>query len=213
METLVSFFRDGGIFMYFILIVSIVGFAIMVERGILLIHKYNVDGRALWKKVSKFLYEGNIEQARALCSDLRVPLMRILHHGIAASAKGSVEDVQTAIDEIALEIIPTIDKRVAYLAALANIATLLGLLGTIQGLIQAFAAIAHADPSQKATLLASGIAIALYTTAFGLIVAIPMLLMYTVLQAKAQKIIDEIDEFAVKLINFLKEGKGGVSAK
>src|SRR3989304_690968 len=114
METLVSFFRDGGIFMYFILIVSIVGFAIMVERGILLIHKYNVDGRALGKKVSKFLYEGNIDQARALCSDLRVPLMRILHHGITASANGSVGDVQTAIDEVALEIIPTIDKRVAF---------------------------------------------------------------------------------------------------
>lgn len=213
MEIITSFFRDGGLFMYFILIVSIVGVAIMIERGILLIHKYNVDGRSLWKKVSKFLMEGNVEQARALCNDMRVPLMRILHHGIAASAHGTVEDIQTAIDEIALEIIPTIDKRVAYLAALANIATLLGLLGTIQGLIQAFAAIAHADPSQKAALLASGIAIALYTTAFGLIVAIPLLLMYTILQAKAQKIVDEIDEFSVKLINFFKEGKGGVSAK
>lgn len=213
MEIITSFFRDGGLFMYFILIVSIIGVAIMIERGILLIHKYNVDGRSLWKKVSKFLMEGNVEQARALCNDMRVPLMRILHHGIAASAHGSVEDIQTAIDEVALEIIPTIDKRVAYLAALANIATLLGLLGTIQGLIQAFAAIAHADPSQKAALLASGIAIALYTTAFGLIVAIPLLLMYTILQAKAQKIVDEIDEFSVKLINFFKEGKGGVSAK
>ncbi len=213
MEIITSFFRDGGLFMYFILIVSIVGVAIMIERGILLIHKYNVDGRALWKKVSKFLMEGNVEQARALCNDMRVPLMRILHHGIAASAHGSVEDIQTAIDEVALEIIPTIDKRVAYLAALANIATLLGLLGTIQGLIQAFGAIAHSDPSQKAALLASGIAIALYTTAFGLIVAIPLLLMYTILQAKAQKIVDEIDEFSVKLINFFKEGKGGVSAK
>lgn len=213
MEIMTSFFRDGGLFMYFILIVSIIGVAIMIERGILLIHKYNVDGRSLWKKVSKFLMEGNVEQARALCNDMRVPLMRILHHGIAASAHGSVEDIQTAIDEVALEIIPTIDKRVAYLAALANIATLLGLLGTIQGLIQAFGAIAHADPSQKAALLASGIAIALYTTAFGLIVAIPLLLMYTILQAKAQKIVDEIDEFSVKLINFFKEGKGGVSAK
>ncbi|MBI5599349.1 MAG: MotA/TolQ/ExbB proton channel family protein [Deltaproteobacteria bacterium] len=205
MEKVALFFRDGGIFMYFILAVSAVGIAIMAERWYLLTHRYNVDGRALWKKILKFLQEGNVEQAKALCKDTRVPLMRILHDGLAMSSKGSEHDMQIAIDEAALEIIPTIDKRVPYLATLANVATLLGLLGTIQGLIQAFAAISVADPAQKASLLANGIAIAMYTTAFGLMVAIPMLIVYTLLQAKAQKIIDEIDEFSVKLINHLKK--------
>jgi len=109
--------------------------------------------------------------------------------------------------------VPAIDKRVSYLSTLANIATLLGLLGTIQGLIQAFAAVGVADPSQKAFLLANGISVALYTTAFGLIVAIPMLAGYTVLQAKAHRLIDEIDEFSVKLINLLNRRKSGIQTQ
>ncbi|MEK7680340.1 MAG: MotA/TolQ/ExbB proton channel family protein, partial [Deltaproteobacteria bacterium] len=105
------------------------------------------------------------------------------------------------------EVMPTIDKRITYLATLANIATLLGLLGTIQGLIQAFAAVSSADPSEKAGILSRGIAIALYTTAFGLIVAVPLLAMYTVLQSKAHTIIDEIDEYSVKLVNLISDRK------
>jgi biopolymer transport protein ExbB/TolQ len=130
-------------------------------------------------------------------------------YGLEAS-NGSALDIQNAIDEAALEVIPSVDKRVPYLSTLANVATLLGLLGTIQGLIQAFSAIAVADPSQKAALLAKGISIALYSTASGLVVAIPMLIMFTILQSKSQKIVDEIDEFSVKLVNLLSRGKSGV---
>ena len=212
MEILADFFKDGGIFMYFILIVSVIGAAIMIERGFILIYKYNINGRALWDRVSKFVEKGEVEKSRVICNGSTVPILRILNAGLVAS-NNSEKEIQNAIDEVALEIIPSIDKRVAYLATLANIATLLGLLGTIQGLIQAFSAVASADPSQKAALLAGGISIALYTTAFGLIVAIPMLIMYTVLQAKTHKIIDEIDEFSVKLINILNRRKGGVQAK
>ena len=212
MQEIALFFRDGGIFMYFILAVAVVGIAILVEKSLLLIFRYNVDARAVWNRVSKFIIEGNMEKAKALCAGSSVPLMRVLDRGISASG-GTGRDIQNAIDEVALEIIPTIDKRVSYLATLANIATLLGLLGTIQGLIQAFAAVGAADPSQKAALLAGGISIALYTTAFGLIVAIPMLAMYTVLQSKAHKIIDEVDEFSVKLINLLNRRKDGLQTK
>ncbi len=212
MEKIALFFRDGGVFINFILVVSVVGMAIIVERVRFLVFKYNVDGRALWEKISGLIHEGDKQRALELCKDTRIPLMRILNKGISASG-GSEKDIQNAIDEAALEIIPTIDKRVAYLATLANVATLLGLLGTIQGLIQAFSAIGAADPSQKATLLAKGISIALYSTAAGLVVAIPMLVMYTVLKAKAQKIIDEIDEFSVKLINLLSRRKDGLQAE
>jgi len=209
METVAAFFKDGGIFVKFILVVSIIGLAIMVERSIYLLYKYNVDGKVLWKKVSGFIRDNDIEEARTICANNSVPLMKIMNYGLEAS-NGSAKDIQNAIDEAALEVIPLVDKRVTYLATLANVATLLGLLGTIQGLIQAFSAIAVADPSQKAALLAKGISIALYSTAAGLVVAIPMLIMYTILQAKSQKIIDEIDEFSVKLVNLLSRGKSGV---
>jgi len=212
METLASFFRDGGIFMYFILGTAVIGIAIMVERGIVLLFRYNVDARALWNKVSKFIEDGNIEKAKLLCKDSSSPLLKILYTGISVSNVLDRE-IQNAIDEKALEIVPAIDKRVSYLSTLANIATLLGLLGTIQGLIQAFAAVGVADPSQKASLLANGISVALYTTAFGLIVAIPMLAGYTVLQAKAHRLIDEIDEFSVKLINLLNRRKSGIQTQ
>src|SRR3989338_3012468 len=212
METLASFFRDGGIFMYFILGTAVIGIAIMVERGIVLLFRYNVDARALWNKVSKFIEDGNIEKAKLLCKDSSSPLLKILYTGISVSNVLDRE-IQNAIDEKALEIVPAIDKRVSYLSTLANIATLLGLLGTIQGLIQAFAAVGVADPSQKASLLANGISVALCTTAFGLIVAIPLLAMYTVLQAKAHRLIDEIDEFSVKFINLLNRRKSGIQAQ
>ncbi len=206
MESLAAFFRDGGIFMYFILFVSVLGLAIMVERGIFLLLKNNIDGKALWAKVHRLALDGHYDQAMELCADPRLPLLKVLRHGLSTAAKRN-RDVQGAMDEIVLEVMPTVDKRITYLATLANIATLLGLLGTIQGLIQAFAAVSSADPSQKAEILSRGIAIALYTTAFGLIVAIPLLAMYTVLQSKAHKIIDEIDEYSIKLVNLIADRK------
>lgn len=213
MEAIAAFFRDGGIFMYFILGASVVGAAITIERAVVLIHKYNVDANALWAKVKKFIQDGDLDRAEALCKGSAAPLMRTLHAGLAA-AKGSEKDIQNAIDEISLELIPSIDKRVPYLLTLANISTLLGLLGTISGLMQAFSAVGGADPSQKAALLAEGISIALYTTAFGLIVAIPLLVMFAVLQSKAHGITDEMDEFSVKLINLLNSRRrSGVQAE
>ncbi len=201
-QSLASFFFDGGIFMYAILASGVAGLAILIERTKLLLFNFNVDAHALWDRISRSIEDGHTEQALGLCKDLRIPLLKILHHGILAS-KGDEKAVQNAIDEAVLETMPAIDKRISYLATIANIATLLGLLGTIQGLIQAFSAVGSADPSQKAELLAKGISVALYTTAFGLIVAIPLLLMYSLLTARAHKITDEIDEFSVKLINLL----------
>jgi biopolymer transport protein ExbB/TolQ len=212
LEKVAVFYRDGGAFMHFILIVSVFGLAIVVERFYVLLIKFSMDGKALWDKVSRHIQEGEMGKAAAVCRGSHVPLLRILDTGISASSR-TEREIQNAIDEVSMEIIPTIDKRIPYLLTLANISTLLGLLGTIQGLIQAFFAVGVADPSQKATLLASGIAIALYTTFFGLMVAIPMLAAYTILQGKAVRIIDEIDEFSVKLMNLLNRMKYGVQTK
>ncbi|MEE9614955.1 MAG: MotA/TolQ/ExbB proton channel family protein, partial [Thermodesulfobacteriota bacterium] len=169
---------------------------------IYLVFRYSVDGNALWKRVSKCVREGEVEKARSFCRGSEAPLAMMLDRGLSTYGK-SERELQNAVDEVSLEVIPSIDRRVPYLAMVANVATLLGLLGTIQGLIQAFSAVGAADPSQKAALLASGISLALYTTAFGLIVAIPMLITYSLLQSKAHRLVDEIDEFSVKLINLL----------
>ncbi|MEK7850518.1 MAG: MotA/TolQ/ExbB proton channel family protein [Deltaproteobacteria bacterium] len=211
-ETVAAFMRDGGIFMYIILVVSVVGAAIVVERGYVLLLKFNVDSRLLWENVSRHILEGDMEKAAALCKGSGVPLLRLLNAGISASGS-SRSDIQDAVDEVAVEIIPSIDRRLNHLATLANVATLLGLLGTIQGLIQSFSAVGIADPSQKAAILASGISIALYTTFFGLIVAIPMLIAYTFFHAKAMRIIDEMDEFSIKLMNLTKRMKDAAQAK
>lgn len=209
MQTLAGFFRDGGVFMYFILAVLVIGMAIVLERVYILIHKFNVNAKALWEKTSKLILAGETDMVQKLCGKSDAPLLKILKAGIS-SANNTERELQNAIDEVSLEVIPSIGKRIAYLSTLANVATLLGLLGTIQGLVQAFSAVGSAEPSQKAALLAGGISVALYTTAFGLIVAIPILVMYTILQVKAHKITDEIDEFSVKLINLLNRRRGGL---
>lgn len=211
MDFIVAFFRDGGIFIYFILAVAIIGIAIVVERFIHLIHRNKVDSHALWKKISKHIADGEYEKARAACKG-EAPLLRALEAALAA-APGGEREVQNAVDEISLEIIPTIDKRIPYLLTLANIATLFGLLGTIHGLIQAFSAVASADASQKSTLLASGIAIALYNTAFGILVAILFLVTYAFYQSRANRIVDEIDAFSVKIINMVSRRKVGSQAE
>ena len=212
MQTLAGFFRDGGMFMYFILAVFVTGMAMIVERAYILIHKYNINARALWEKISKLIMAGELDRVQKLCGGSDAPLLKILNAGVSA-ADATDREIQNAIDEVSLEVIPLITKRIAYLSTLANVATLLGLLGTIQGLVQAFSAVGSAEPSQKAALLAGGISVALYTTAFGLIVAIPILVMYTILQVKAHKITDEIDEFSVKLINLLDRRRNGLQAK
>ncbi len=202
MELFASFIREGGVFIYLILAVSVIGLAIIVERAIILVFKYSIDARTLWTRVSKSIREGDPKKALSFCANSAAPVARIFEGGLSRYGK-SERELQNAIDEVSLEVIPAVDKRVPYLAMAANVSTLLGLLGTIHGLIQAFSAVGNADPSQKAALLASGISIALYTTAFGLVVAIPLLVAYSLLQSKAHRIIDEVDEYSVKLINLL----------
>jgi len=172
-----------------------------------------VDGKALWTKISKLIQGGEIEKARAVCKGSDAPLLKVMEAGVSAAAHGHKKDIQNILDEVITDVIPTIDKRIPYLLTLANVATLFGLLGTVHGLIQAFTAVASADPSQKATLLAGGISIALYNTAFGILVATILLIMYAVLQAKANKVIDEIDSLTIKFINLINRGKGGSEAQ
>lgn len=207
-ESLARTFQEGGFFMYPITAALGLGLAVAGERLYWLLVRFNIDGRKFWAEVRKLVDAGDLGAARELCGD--APLPRILRAGLAAASAGGAERaVQNAVDEEALAVIPLVEKRLHYLSMIANVSTLMGLLGTILGLMEAFQAVAGADPSQKAALLARGIAMAMNTTAYGLVVAIPCMVAYAFLQSKAAKVIDEIDEYSVKLINLLALGRQG----
>jgi biopolymer transport protein ExbB/TolQ len=200
---LINAMKEGGPVMWIILGFSILSAAIVIERFFFILIRYNINGPAFMKKIQKLVEARNFERAIQLCNAApNAALSRVLKAGLSRAGRGE-RDIQDAVDEVALEILPKLQKRTNYLQVIANVATLLGLLGTILGIIMAFDAVANVEPAMKQKVLTQGISIALYTTAFGLVVAIPSLLFYSILDNKTAKIIDEIDEFSVKLINLL----------
>ena len=203
MYSVVKFFVTGGPFMYPILIVFSVGIAIAIERYITLtqVRRRN-DG--MWTKLQPALARGDFEKARELTNKDDSTVSRLLSMGLAR--QGAVrrrEEIEIAMEESMMEIIPKLEKRTAYIALGASIATLLGLLGTIMGLIQAFTAVANANPAEKADLLSASISVAMNTTAFGLIAAIPLLVTHSVLTAKTGEIVDSLEMASVKTLNVI----------
>ena len=203
MYSVVKFFVAGGPFMYPILIVFAVGIAIAIERYITLtqIRRRN---EGMWSRLEPALASGDFDKAREMTSKDDSTVSRLLGMGLAR--QGAVrrrEDIEIAMEESMMEIIPQLEKRTAYIALGANIATLLGLLGTIIGLIQAFTAVANANPAEKADLLSASISVAMNTTAFGLIAAIPLLVTHTVLTAKTSEIVDSLEMASVKALNVI----------
>jgi len=188
--------------MWAILLTLILAMAIIIERFIVLNFKNRIDSTAFVNKILELIQRGNIANAVELCSMSQAALPRITRAGLEEFMKNPA-DVQHAMEVAAMSEIPKIEKRTSYLSLLANIATLLGLLGTIFGLIDSFAAVTNADASQKAALLASGIAVAMNTTAFGLIVAIPTLIFYSMLNERIAAITDEINENAARIFQRL----------
>jgi biopolymer transport protein ExbB/TolQ len=210
MGAIAEAFRTGGMWMYIILAVSIFAIGIVIERFIFLFFKYSINAEAFMAQVQKLVMANNIDRAIKLCNAApSAALPKVIKAGLTRANKGEVE-IQNAIEEATLEVVPKVQKRTAALQALANIATLLGLLGTIIGLIEAFEALEKATPENRQRLLAKGIALAMNTTAFGLIVAIPTLIAHLILSGTTKKILDEIDMYSVKLENLLiSRGKGG----
>lgn len=200
MELIASFFQKGGPFIYLILMVSMLGLAIIVDRVYFLFLKFSINTKSFWLNFTKTLDNDGVEKAKSYLRTIEAPVAQMIYKIVAEDTKNENE-LENISEEASIELVPEIEKRVSFLALLANVSTMLGLLGTIHGLIQAFSAVGSADPSQKATLLASGISIALYTTAFGLIVAIPLLVAHTILQNKANHLIDELDEYSLKVSN------------
>ncbi len=207
-SSLVQFFQSGGLFMYPIVVVLALGVAIAVERYVYLTAARATNQR-VWKQVMPLLMEGKYSQAVAITEKSRAALGRILRYGLnRADGSQKRDDVEVAMEEGLMETVPRLEKRTHYLATFANIATLLGLLGTIMGLIQAFTAVANANPAEKADMLSASISVAMNTTAFGLMAAIPLLLIYTVLQTKTTELVDSLEMASVKFLNILTERKG-----
>jgi biopolymer transport protein ExbB/TolQ len=200
-HTIVTFFREGGFFMYPVLFVAALGTAVVIER-LIYVARSAVNGEPLWQPIQKSLAAGRVDDAIKLCQGKQQPLPHVLLQGLKAVKAGEPrEALQSTMEEAMLDVLPPLERRTPYLPILANVATLLGLLGTIIGVIKAFAAVSAADPSQKSVLLAQGISTALNMTAFGLIVAIPLILIYSYLQAQTTKIVDSIDQYSTKLAN------------
>lgn len=205
--TIVRFFQDGGVFMYPILIVMALGISIALERYFHLSRSTNVN-RKTWHELMPLIRAGNYKQVMAVTSQSKAAIGKILNYGLSrTSSARRRDDIETAMEEGLMEVVPSLEKRTHYIATFANIATLLGLLGTIIGLIKAFTAVSHADPAEKADLLSASISVAMNTTAFGLMVAIPLLLIYSVLQSKTTTLVDSLEMASVKFVNMLTEQK------
>ncbi len=203
--TIVSFFQEGGVFMYPIVIVLGLGVAIAVERWVYL-SRARLTNQKIWKQLVPLVSDGKYNEALEISRKSTSAIGNILSYGLnrIRSARRR-DDIEKAMEESLLEVLPKLEKRTHYLATFANIATLLGLLGTIIGLIRAFTAVSAANPAEKADLLSASISVAMNTTAFGLMAAIPLLLAHTLLQTKTTELVDSLEMASVKFLNTVTE--------
>ena len=202
---IVRFCQGGGDFMYPIAVVFVFGLAIAIERYIYLT-TVAARNRALWNQIVPLLAQGNFRQVAAATSKSDAAIAHILNYGLARiqSARRR-DDIEKAMEESLMEIVPKLEKRTHYLATFANLATLLGLLGTVMGLIRAFAAVATVNPAEKANLLSASISVAMNCTAFGLMTAVPLLFIHAYLQTKTTELIDSLEMASVKFLNAITE--------
>ncbi len=202
MDTMLEYYRSGGTVMHFILAVGVVGFAIFFERLYVIVVRSSINGRAFIERIIQLVRAGKIDEAIRLCaqSNAVLPDMGEL---ILRSRSRDEADLQNVSDAAALSVLPRLTRRLHYLPMLANVATLVGLLGTIIGLREAFSAVAAAAAAERSARLAAGIAIALNATGFGLLIAVPLSVAHAFLVSQAENIIEQVDEFQVRLINAL----------
>jgi biopolymer transport protein ExbB/TolQ len=209
---IVRFFQGGGEFMFPIALVAALGLAIAIERYIYL-SIVSLRNRSLWNDLSPLLAQGDFKRAVAITSKSSAAIGTILNYGLARiqSARRR-DDIEKAMEESLMEIVPRLEKRTHYLGTFANMATLLGLLGTVIGLISAFAAVATVNPAEKANLLSASISVAMNCTAFGLMVAVPLVLIHAVLMTKTTELVDSLEMASVKFLNSITERSRDVPA-
>jgi biopolymer transport protein ExbB/TolQ len=195
--------HEGGWGMFPIATAMVFALAIIADRVYTLYFKASMDKDAFLRGLKKHIYAGDLDKAISFTAgQKKTPLVAVIKAGLINVPK-SDDDVQAAMDEATLRESPRIERRTGYLAMIGNVATLLGLLGTIVGLIKCFGAVANANPADKAAILSQGISEAMNCTAFGLGVAIPSLVIYSLLQGRTQAMVDDINETAVGVLNLI----------
>lgn len=202
-HSVAQFFDAGGKMMLPILLIGLVGLAIAIERFVTL-NRAQAQTKRMWAEVEPSLSKGDFDKARKVVGDDSTPLGRLLGAGL--SMQGAVrrrDDVEKAMQEGIMEIVPRLEKRTHYLGTFANLATLVGLLGTVSGLISAFSAVAMANPAEKANLLSASISEAMNCTAFGLGTAVPLLFLHAFLTSRTQNLVESLEMAAIKYLNIL----------
>jgi biopolymer transport protein ExbB len=198
-----SFFIKGGVFMAPIALVGALALAIAVERYVTLT-RLVVTNRKAWNDIEPAISNADFDAARQKTSKGDTIVARLLGTGLARlGAVRKIDDIEKALRANLMEALPQLEKRTHYLATFANLATLLGLLGTVNGLIHAFTAVATANPAEKANLLAASISEAMNCTAFGLMVAVPLLFVHSFLQSKTSQLISSLETGAVKFLTIV----------
>ncbi|PWU13138.1 MAG: MotA/TolQ/ExbB proton channel family protein [Bdellovibrio sp.] len=206
MGTFFTFMSDAGIVGWCIFGIGLAVTALLVDRGYALFVQFALKGDDLYNKIQSLVSNRKTEEAVGICHDLKKKPLASAFRTILEKADRDDDSIFQAQDIALAENIPQLTKRTHYLSMLANVATLMGLLGTIHGLILSFAAVATADPSQKQQLLAHGISVSMYTTALGLVVAIPAMVFYSLLISRQNHLVDEMTEKCGKLTELLTSG-------
>jgi biopolymer transport protein ExbB len=203
MDTVVKFIQDSGMFIYVSIAIMALGVSIAIERFIFLARARQAN-RKTWDSLLPLLKSGNFKEAYGATAKSDAAIGLIVHNGISRMQTARRrEDIDAAMEEGMMEIIPRLEKRTHYIATFANVVTLVGLLGTIIGLIKAFTAVAQVNPAEKAELLSASISIAMNNTAFALMVAIPFLLIHAFLQARTSEIVDGLEAAKISFLNLV----------
>jgi len=196
-------FSRSGIWMFLILLVSVYTFTLIIERAYALWFRFKIDASQILSRILSFVDSNNYSRAIEVCNTRQNhPMCVVLKSGLLKANRSDIE-IRRALEQTTMKVGPQIQKRTPYLATLANVATLLGLLGTIFGLIMAFEGVEMASAAKKQEVLARGISLAMSTTAFGLIVAIPTTIAHAVLSARQNVLLDTIEDSAMTLFNHL----------
>lgn len=205
MSGFAQFFVEGGAWMIPIAVVSALALAVAIERIYALYFVYNTDIGKVYSEIDRAIRNGEDDKALSIVEPYKKSAVGfVLANGIS-KAKHGQESASSAVEVSTLEVTPKVTKRTGSLGGLASIATLLGLLGTVMGLIEAFRVVAEAPADQKSVLLTKAIAVAMNTTAFGLTVAIPTTLIYLLLTGITKKILDDVDVYSLKLESAVRE--------
>ena len=204
-QEIIHALQEGAPFSYLNVVVLCLAIATIIERTIFLMSKYRIDSGEFMSQIRKLVQANNIDRAIKLCEAAPLPLLEVVRSGLTQVNRGE-EAIIAGMEECMSEVLPNLEKRIGNLWSLANIATLIGLLGTVKGLIVAFKAVGSGDemgPAEKQQVLMGGIAEAMWNTAFGLGIAVFCMIAHLILHSNAKKRRMELEQATMKLENLL----------